>query len=141
MVLEVLVGHLGLARPDTAPNGNAGCVHGLRITRHERVPPIEVLALGEQHVGARRRQPGDRFQAFGRELDAIIDLFQAVRVVTAAAAVAVEQAAADIGVVGPVGPLLFQLVEAATAAAVTKALPFRIGHLCQGFALPEWDVA
>ena len=50
VILEVLVRHLGLARPDAAADGDAGGVHGLRVAGHERMPPIGGPSLGEQHV-------------------------------------------------------------------------------------------
>ncbi len=58
-------------------------------------------------------------------------------VVGAAAALAVEQLAADVGVIGAVGALLLQLVQAAAAAAVAQALPLRPGHVLHGLAPPE----
>ena len=60
-----------------------------------------------------------------------LDLLLAVFVVAAAAGLAVEQPAADIGIKGPVGLLFLELVQAAFAAAVAQAFPFRIRHLRQ----------
>src|SRR5947207_1553399 len=61
-------------------------------------------------------------------------------VVLAAAGFAIEQPAADVGVVGAVGALLHQLVQAAAAAAVAQAFPFGLAHVLHGLALPEREV-
>src|SRR5579864_8661587 len=114
-----------------AAHRDAGGVDGLGIAGHQRVPPVQVLALGEQHIGAGRRQPGDGFEVFGREPHAVVDLFQPMPVVAAAAGLAVEQPAAHAGVIGAVGRLFLELVEAAFAAAVAEAFPFGIRHFLQ----------
>src|SRR5262249_12965746 len=91
-----------------------------------------------QPIGAARRQPVDLRQRFGRELDAVVDDAEAVRIVAAAAGLAVEQAAADIGEVEPAGVFFLELVEAAAGAAVAQAFPLCIAHLSGrlGFSEP-----
>ena len=129
VVFEILVGHVLLSRADPAAHRDAGRMHGLGIARDQRMPPIKVPALGQEHIGAGRRQPGDVFQILRREPHAIVDLFEAVRVVAAAAASG-RPAAGSRPRCNKVRSraLLLKLVEAALAAAVTKALPFRIRH-------------
>src|ERR1700692_315203 len=60
-------------------------------------------------------------------------------VVAAAAGLAVKEPAADVGIGSPVVFLLFELIEAALAAAVAKAFPLRIRHLRQRLPPPEWN--
>src|ERR1700724_1307508 len=64
-----------------------------------------------------------------------------VGVVSAAAGLAVEQAAAHLGEIGPravVGVL--ELDQAALPAPVTDALPFGFRHLLQRLAFPERNI-
>src|ERR1700692_4373547 len=64
-----------------------------------------------------------------------------VGVVSAAAGLAVEQAAAHLGKIGPravVGVL--ELDQAALPASVADALPFGFRHFLQWLALPEWNL-
>src|ERR1700721_3134551 len=103
------------------------------------MPPVQVLALGQPHIGAGRRQPGDGLEASRRQPHAIIDLFEPMLVVAAATGVSVQQPATDIGVVGAIRALFLELVETAFAATVAKALPLRIRHFRQRLALPKWD--
>ncbi len=63
-----------------------------------------------------------------------------MRIVAAFAALAVEQLAADIGVHRRVGVLIDQLVETATAAAVTQTLPFGARHFRHRLAAPEGEL-
>ena len=100
VVLKVLVGHVHLRRADAAAHRDAGGVNRFGIAGDQRMPPVEVLALGEEHIGAGRRQPVDGFEGFRRQAHAIVDLFEPVRIVAAAAGFAVQQPAADVGVEG-----------------------------------------
>ncbi len=141
VVLEVLVRHGLFGRAHAASDRNARGVHGFGVTGDERMPPIQVPALANEHVGAGRRQPIDGFEGFGRQPHAILDLFEPVGIVAAAAGLAVEQPAADIGIIGiRVVALFLELIEATSPAAVAKAFPFRISHFIQRLASPEWEI-
>src|SRR5262249_48388709 len=54
-VFQVLVRNIILAGADLAANRDAGVVDAVGIARDERVPPIEVAAIGQQTVAASRR--------------------------------------------------------------------------------------
>src|SRR5208282_6724885 len=82
-------------------------------------------------------QPGDGFEGFRCKPHTIVDHFESMFVIAAAAALAVEQPAADVGVEGTVRLLFLELIEAAFAAAVAQALPFRIRHFIQWLTPPE----
>ena len=57
---DVVFERAGLAFADrAAAHRDAGLVHGLGIAGHQRMPPGEVLALGQPAIGAGRRQPVD----------------------------------------------------------------------------------
>src|ERR1700722_17395640 len=137
VVLQLVVGHVGLAALQAAAHRDAGAVHGLGIARHQRVPPIEILALFDKPIGAARRQPAELRDILRREPLAVVDQGLPVRIVAAAAGLAVEQAAADIRVVVLAGLLVLELVEAAAPAAVAQALPLDAGHFRQRLGLPE----
>src|ERR1700728_663345 len=128
VVLKVGVGDIHLAVTDPAAHRDPSRVDRLWIAGYQRVPPIQVLTLGEQHVGAGWRQPGNGLQGLRCKAHAVIHEFLAVPIIAAAAGLAVKQPAADIGVIGSVGFLFFELIEAAFAAAVTQALPLGIRH-------------
>src|SRR5262245_51679980 len=49
-ILEVLVGHLVLAGPDLAAHRHTGRMHGVRVARDQRMPPIEIMAIGHQAI-------------------------------------------------------------------------------------------
>src|SRR5262249_6338092 len=105
------------------------------------MPPIEIAAFGEQHIGARRRQPFDAFEILRRQPDAIVDTFESVLIVAAAAAMPVQQPASYIGVESHGRRfVVFKLIEAAASAAIAKAFPFRIGHFVQWLAPPKWNL-
>ena len=112
-------------------------MHRLRIAGDERMPPVQVLALGDQAVAAGRRQPADLRDRLRGEPDAIVDPFGAMPVIPAAARPGVEQAAADIGEIDVFGLLLLELDQAAAAAAVAQAFPLGLVHLFQAFCAPE----
>ena len=61
------------------------------------MPPVEVAPLVDEALGAGRRQPRERAHLVRRQLHAIGNLCLPVRVVAAAAGVAVEEPAGDIG--------------------------------------------
>jgi hypothetical protein len=91
--------------------------------RHQRVPPGEVAALANEPVGAGFGEPCDRADGFEVDCKAVRDARVAVLIVLAAAACHVEEAAGEARGVDRAGVLVFELQEAAAAAAVAKALP------------------
>src|SRR5581483_3259163 len=104
------------------------------------MPPIEIAALGEELVGACRRQPDDTADIARGEPHAILHPALPMAVVAAAASLRVEQPAGHVGEERAPGPLFLELVEAAAAAAVAQALPFGAGHLRERLAFPERDI-
>ena len=101
------------------------------------MPPGETLALRHQAVGAGRRQPFEPPHIARGEPHAILHLGLAVGIVAAAAACAIEQLAADVGIHRRVGVLVDQLVQAAAAAAVAQAFPFGARHFRHRLAAPK----
>jgi hypothetical protein len=55
MLFEIFVWHILFARQHMGADRDAGGVYRFRIAGDERMPPVEILALGEQHIGAGRR--------------------------------------------------------------------------------------
>src|SRR5262249_18286295 len=115
----------------------AGLVDRLRAARDQMMPPVKVLAFRDEPVGAGRWKPGERAYVLGRQTHAIIDLFQPVLVIRAAAEPGVEQPAADGRPVDVACILVLELGHAAFAAAVTKRFPLGRGHLLERLRLPE----
>src|SRR6202011_2526358 len=71
------------------------------------------------------------------QLDAVGHDFLAILVVPAARGLGVEQFAAGVGLGELAGALVFELVDAAHAAAVADRLPLLLVHLGERLALPE----
>src|SRR6185437_11672671 len=116
---------------------DAGLVHRVRITRDQRVPPGEVLALGDPPIAAGGRQPVNRAHRRRGQVHAVGHPARAVGVVAAPAGFEVEQAAGDVGERQLAGVVVTQLVQAAPPAAVAQRLPLGAGHLLQRLGLPE----
>ncbi len=140
VIFQLVVRHVDLAVAHAAAHGHTGDVHGLRIAGHQRVPPVEVAAFVDEAVGTGRRQPGGFGDIVRGELHAVVHEAGAIPVILAAAGALVEQPAGHGGVEGAVGAVLLELVQAAAAAAVAQALPFRRGHFVQALAAPEGGV-
>ena len=102
------------------------------------MPPRQVLAFGQQAVGAGRRQPAERGDVAGVELLAVRHVAAALGIARAAAGAEVEQTAGNVGVADLAGDDVFQLLEAALAAAVAQLLPLLGRHLGEQPGLPEW---
>ena len=83
VVFEVGIGDLVLGALHPAAHGNAGFMHGVGITRDQRVPPIEIASLGNQLVAAAWRQPVQGADIFRRQPDAIGNLVGTVLIVLA----------------------------------------------------------
>ena len=117
-------------------DGDARLVHRLRITRHQGMPPAQALALHQHPVGACRRQPGKLLQVLIGQNLTIWHEPLAVFIASAAASFQIQEATRDIRVEDLAGSLMFQLVKAATPAAVAQPLPFGFRHFSKGLAPP-----
>ena len=100
MVFQLVIRHVELGRAYTPAHRDPGGVYGLGIAGDQWMPPIQIVPLGQQRIGAGRRKPFNLFEVFGRQTDAIVDQVQPILVIPAAAAVPVEESATDIGVKG-----------------------------------------
>jgi len=137
MVLIFGLRQRAFARADFSAHGNAGGVHGLGRARHERVPPSEPAPFGEAAIGAGVRQPAIIGGALRRELEAIAHALHAVGIVGAAAGVAIEQPAGDVGVKDFSIVYVFELQQTATRAAVAQRFPLRASHFGEWFSNVE----
>src|SRR5690606_30133773 len=120
-----------LARRHAAAHGDAGFVHGVARARDQVVPPAEVLAPPHEALGAGGGYPRNFAHALGGALHAAGHLGLAAGVVGAAAGVRLQQATGDVGEVDAAVVLVFELYEAAAAAAVTQRLPLDAGEVLQ----------
>src|SRR6202012_6034878 len=102
VILEIGIRDLVLGALHPSAHGNAGLMHGVGIARHQRMPPIEIAALGDQFVAAAWRQPV-----------AIRNLVRAVLVVLAGAQPGIQQFAGDVGEIDIAGILVLKLLQAA----------------------------
>ena len=84
----------------------------------ERMPAVEVPSLGDQPVGAGDGKPAQLANRGRRQLHAVGHNPVTARIVEAAARLAVEQPAANVGEVNLGRVLVLELDEAAAAAAV-----------------------
>ena len=87
------------------------------------MPFRQRFAFGQQTIGTGIRHPIEFFAVFRGQCDAIWDPGGAVWVVTATAAIEVQQVASNIGIPELAGRLVFQLVQAAFGATVTECFP------------------
>src|SRR5882757_11378649 len=115
-------------------------VHGFRVTRDQGMPPVEVLLQMDQPVGAGLGEPVHLFHNLWGELDAVRHDLLAVLVVPAARGLGVQKLAASVGLGQFPGALVFELVDAAHAAAVAQRFPLLLGHLGERLALPEREL-
>ena len=135
---DVVFERAGAALADrAAAHRNAGLMDRIRVAGHQRMPPGEVLALGDPAIGAGGRQPVDLPHFRRRQADAVGHAAAAVGVVAAPAGVQVEQAAGDVGEGQRAGVVVPQLVQAAAAAAVAEGFPLGARHLLEPLGLPE----
>ena len=112
-------------------------VDSLAVAADEVVPVVKVFALVDQAVGAGLRQPVDGGHDFGRQLDADRHELLAVWVVLALAGLVVEQLAVKFRHVEVAGGFVFELHQAAFAAAVAEGFPLRIGHFVELLGFPK----
>lgn len=87
------------------------------------MPVVEVSPFGDEAIGAGGRQPlkGPHFAR--RQANAFRHHLGTMGIITATAALAVEQRAADVRIDDAAGILILELVEAAAGAAIAQALP------------------
>ena len=112
-------------------------MHCLGRTGNERMPPGKWTAFGTQPIGASRRQPSEGARQVRRELKTIADAPPAPCIIAAAAGVRVEESARDIGEMHCARILVLELDQAAAAAAVAKAFPFRRIERLERFPIPK----
>ena len=126
-----------MLRERAAADRDPGAMHRRGIARDERMPPVERLTGCELAVSASRRQPIERPRVAGTQRNAIGYELVAAPVTLAAAAVAIEQLAGDVGVRDLARGFVLKLLQAAPAAAVTERLPLVVSELGELLALPE----
>src|SRR5690554_5413670 len=137
VIFPILIRHAAF-RQHPPGLGDAGLVHGLRISADQVVPRRQIFPFGHQAVGAGRGKPGELRGAGRGQLHAVGHMLAPVGIVTAAAGLEVQQLAGDARVVDGVGVVLvLELLQAAQTAAVAQGLPLLAVHLFQGLALPE----
>ena len=88
------------------------------------MPPGKIAALGNQPVGAGRRQPAEASHRSRGQFDAIVHLAAAVRIIGTAAGPRVEELAGDVGEMNFAAILVFQLDKTAAAASIAQTFPF-----------------
>ena len=101
------------------------------------MPVVEVAPFGDEAIGAGDRQPRKGPHLARRQTNAFRHHLRTMGIITATAALAVEQRAADVRVDDAAGILVFELVEAAAGTTVAQALPLCVGHLFEAFGAPE----
>jgi hypothetical protein len=87
------------------------------------MPPVEGLAGRELPIRASRRQPVERALGVGVQRDAIRHELVAACVTAAAATVAIEELAGDVGIRDFAGLLVLKLLETAPSTAVAERFP------------------
>lgn len=139
-IVEIVVrpGKVGLAGLDPSADRDAGLVHGFGASRNQPVPPVEVMPLRDQPIGAGPGQPADGAHILRRQPDTVRNPRQPVGIVGTAAAFGVEQPATDARPVDFAGILVLQLRQTAFAAAVAKRFPLGRRHRLERLGFPEW---
>src|SRR5262249_46755510 len=87
-----------------------------------------------------RRQPADLIDVVLGERNAIIDQHPTKGIGLAAAAVVIELPAGHVGPIDFPAVLVFELHEAAFAAAVAERLPLGRSHIGEALGLPERQI-
>jgi hypothetical protein len=123
--------------PCFAAHGCAGGVNGVGIAGHQRMPRVEILALVHQPIRAGLRQPREFGYVLRRESHAVRHGFFAVRVIFAAAGLAIKQATMDIRGVDLPCVLVFQLHKAALPTAIAERFPLLKRHGFEWGGFPE----
>ena len=124
-------------RIDLPRHPDPGLAHAGRIAGYQRMPPGERLALVEKAIGAGGRKPAQCTDVVRRQAHAVRHPLGPIRIVAAAAGPEIQKLAGCPRVEKHAGVLVFQLVEAAAAAAVAQAFPLGAGHLAELLGRPE----
>ena len=111
--------------------------HGFGPAGNQGVPPGEAFSFVQQAVGAGFGKPAKPANIIGGQGHAIGNPGGAVRVIGALAGFEIKQLAGGTGVDEFARILVFQLVQAAAAAAIAQAFPFSPAHLRKGLGFPE----
>ncbi len=82
------------------------------------MPLRETAAFGETAVGTGPRHPGEIRQILRIQDDAVRNVFKPLRIIATTTTIQIQEPAGDVGVIDPAGVLVFEFVQAATAAAV-----------------------
>ena len=88
------------------------------------MPPGKIAALGNQPVGAGRRQLAEASHRSRSQFDAIMHLAAPVRIIGTAAGPCIEKPAGDVSEMNFGAVLVFQLDKAAAAASIAQTFPF-----------------
>ena len=124
-------------RERAAAHRDSGAMHRRGIARDERMPPVERLTGRELAVSARRRQPIERARVAGPRARRNRVRAGDAAVTRAAAAVAIEQLAGDVGVRDLARRFVLKLLQAAAPAAVAERFPLLRCQLRELLALPK----
>ena len=95
-------------------------MHGLGIAGNQGMPIRQVVAVREQPVCAALRQPVVSLFIAGRQYETVGNELGAIRVVSAATGLCIEQLAGEIRVEQLARILVFYLVHAAKRATVAQ---------------------
>src|SRR6478672_6137606 len=101
------------------------------------MPVSQPPPLVDAAVPARQRHPLQRLDIPRRQFDAVRHLLAAVGVVSAGAALRIEQLAVNPRRNDLAGVLVLKPHQTAQAAAIAQTLPLLAGHPFQSFGLPE----
>lgn len=117
--------------------GRTGLEGAAGITGDERMPVRQRFAIGDQTVGAGWWQPVDFRQRGGGQRNTVGHFTRTVGVITARAAVRIEEAAGDVGEFQLAGFIVAQFVQATAAATVAEGFPLHLGHLIEALDYPK----
>jgi len=122
---------------DTPAHRCARFMHAVAAPGFQMVPCGQVLALMNKAIGAARRQPSQRRDELRCQLQAIRDTRRPVGIIAACAALAIEQAASNIGRQDLAIIRVFEFDEAAAATAIAETFPLGIVEFGERFLAPE----
>ncbi len=135
---EIVFQCAGLSFTNAAACGRGpGFNHAFRIAGNKRMPCGQGTPFGEAAVGAVGRKPVQFGHHCRCQGDAVLHFSVAVRVVRAATVGDIQQAAGDGRIVNFVRVFVTQLMQAATATAITQGFPLSGGHLLEQGGFPE----
>ena len=124
-------------RDRRAAYGYPRLVHRRLVPRYQRMPSVQIAALGHEPVGAGVGKPIQSLDIVGIERDAVLDALFAPPIVGAAAGGDVEQPAGERRLVDFAGIVVLELQEAAACTAVAERFPLLSRHLGQPLSSPK----